>query len=70
MFHSIALLRRIAMVEMSLNQIYLTGCGDMLGEAFQSIFSAYYELKSTDIDVNEPWLRHLVFLTIKPTQTM
>ena len=42
----------------------------MLGEAFQSIFSAYYELKSTDIDVNEPWLRHLVFLTIKPTQTM
>ena len=34
-------------------KIYLAGCGGMLGEAFHSIFSDDYELKCTDVDVNE-----------------
>ena len=42
-------------------KIYLAGCGGMLGEAFHSIFSNDYELKCTDIDVNEPWLSYLDF---------
>ena len=42
-------------------KIYLAGCGGMLGEAFHNIFSADYELKCTDIDVNEPWLSYLDF---------
>ena len=33
----------------------------MLGEAFREVFKADYELKCTDIDVNEPWLSHLDF---------
>jgi dTDP-4-dehydrorhamnose reductase len=33
----------------------------MLGEAFYKIFSDEYELKCTDIDVNEPWLSDLDF---------
>jgi dTDP-4-dehydrorhamnose reductase len=43
------------------NKIYLAGCGGMLGEAFHKIFSEEYELKCTDIDVNEPWLSYLDF---------
>ena len=42
-------------------KIYLAGCGGMLGEAFREVFKAEYELKCTDIDVNEPWLSHLDF---------
>ena len=33
----------------------------MLGEAFYQVFSEKYELKCTDIDVNEDWLEHLDF---------
>lgn len=33
----------------------------MLGDAFYKVFSADYELKCTDIDVNEPWLSWLDF---------
>lgn len=33
----------------------------MLGSAFQKIFGAEYDLKCTDIDVNETWLSHLDF---------
>ena len=42
-------------------KIYLAGSGGMLGEAFHSIFNNDYELKCTDIDVNEPWLSYLDF---------
>ncbi|MDC0076213.1 sugar nucleotide-binding protein [Gammaproteobacteria bacterium] len=42
-------------------KIYIAGCGGMLGEAFHSIFGEDYELKCTDIDVNEPWLSYLDF---------
>ena len=42
-------------------KIYIAGCGGMLGEAFQKVFSEDYELRCTDIDVNESWLYGLDF---------
>ena len=42
-------------------KIYMAGCGGMLGEAFHNIFSYDYELKCTDIDVNDTWLEKLDF---------
>lgn len=44
-----------------MKKIYIAGCGGMLGEAFYKIFNPCYELKCTDIDVNEPWLSYLDF---------
>jgi len=42
-------------------KIYIAGCGGMLGEAFYKIFNEEYDLKCTDIDVNEAWLSSLDF---------
>ena len=42
-------------------KIFLSGVGGMLGEAFYQAFSKKYELKCTDIDVNEDWLEYLDF---------
>ena len=42
-------------------KIYIAGCGGMLGEAFYKIFSQEYDLKCSDIDVNEKWLSYLDF---------
>ena len=42
-------------------KIYAAGCGGMLGEAFYKVFSKTYELKCSDIDVNEDWLSFLDF---------
>ena len=42
-------------------KIYIAGCGGMLGEAFHKCFSLTYNLKCTDIDVNETWLSYLDF---------
>ncbi len=42
-------------------KVYIAGCGGMLGEAFYSVFSKDYELKCTDIDVNDDWLKYLDF---------
>lgn len=42
-------------------KIYIAGCGGMLGEAFHKLFSSEFELKCTDIDVNETWLSYLDF---------
>jgi len=42
-------------------KIYIAGCGGMLGEAFHKIFSEDYELRCTDIDLNEAWLCSLDF---------
>lgn len=39
-----------------MNKIYIAGCGGMLGEAFYTQFNTHYNLRCTDIDVNEPWL--------------
>jgi len=42
-------------------KIYIAGCGGMLGEAFFEKFKQDYQLKCTDIDVNEDWLSYLDF---------
>jgi len=44
-----------------MKRIYIAGCGGMLGDAFHKVFGAEFELKCSDIDVNEPWLSHLDF---------
>lgn len=41
--------------------IYIAGCGGMLGEAFYRIFGDEYTLMCTDIDVNDPWISYLDF---------
>jgi len=46
---------------MKKNKIYIAGCGGMLGEAFYKNYKDEYELKCTDIDVNEKWLSYLDF---------
>ena len=42
-------------------KIYIAGCGGMLGEAFYRTFGEEYELRCTDIDVNETWISYLDF---------
>ena len=44
-----------------MKKIYIAGCGGMLGQAFQSVFSSSYDLRCTDKDVNEDWLSLLDF---------
>jgi dTDP-4-dehydrorhamnose reductase len=39
-----------------MKKIYIAGCGGMLGVAFYEKFSADFELKCTDININEDWL--------------
>jgi dTDP-4-dehydrorhamnose reductase len=42
-------------------KIYIAGCGGMLDEAFYTQFKNDYQIKCTDIDVNEKWLAKLDF---------
>jgi dTDP-4-dehydrorhamnose reductase len=44
-----------------MKKIYMAGVGGMLGEAFYKQFKDDYEVKCTDIDVNENWLSLLDF---------
>lgn len=44
-----------------MSKIYMAGCGGMLGQAFHTVFMNEYELKCTDIDVNEKWISYLDF---------
>lgn len=44
-----------------MKKIYIAGSGGMLGSAFYRQFLADYEMKCTDIDVNEKWLSYLDF---------
>ena len=44
-----------------MNKIYIAGCGGMLGEAFYKQFNDIFELKCSDIDVNDEWLTYLDF---------
>jgi dTDP-4-dehydrorhamnose reductase len=44
-----------------MEKIYIAGCGGMLGDAFYKVFRREYELKCSDIDVNESWLSFLDF---------
>lgn len=46
---------------MSKKKIFMAGVGGMLGEAFYTVFKKEYEIKCTDIDLNEPWLEYLDF---------
>ena len=48
-----------------MKKIYIAGCGGMLGDAFYKQFNNNYELKCTDIDVNEDWLSYLDFRFFK-----
>jgi len=48
-----------------IKKIYIAGCGGMLGDAFYKQFNNNYELKCTDIDVNEDWLSYLDFRLFK-----
>lgn len=48
-----------------MKKIYIAGCGGMLGEAFYKQFSESYELKCSDIDVNDTWLSHLDFRNLE-----
>lgn len=43
-----------------MKKIYIAGCGGMLGEAFYKQFAGY-ELRCSDIDVNEPWVSYCDF---------
>ena len=49
-----------------MKKIYIAGCGGMLGDAFHKVFGTDYELKCTDIDVNEHWLSFLDFREYEP----
>tara|TARA_Y100000590_G_scaffold469350_1_gene656435 strand:- start:486 stop:1388 length:903 start_codon:yes stop_codon:yes gene_type:complete len=42
-------------------KIYIAGCAGMLGEAFYKKFNKGYDLKCTDIDINEEWISYLDF---------
>ena len=42
-------------------KFYIAGCGGMLGLAFYNILKNQYDLKCTDIDVNENWLSFMDF---------
>lgn len=44
-----------------MKKIYIAGCGGMLGLAFHEEFKDAYELRCSDIDVNEDWLSYLDF---------
>jgi len=41
-----------------MTRIYIAGCGGMLGDAFYNTFKKDFELKCTDIDLNEDWLSY------------
>lgn len=48
-----------------MERIYIAGCGGMLGAAFYKRFKEDFNLKCTDIDVNEDWLSYLDFRDFK-----
>ena len=50
---------------MTNKKIYIAGAGGMLGEAFYHQFKDDYEIKCTDIDVNESWLSFLDFRNLE-----
>ena len=39
----------------------MAGAGGMLGEAFYKVFSVEFDVRVTDIDVNEPWISFIDF---------
>ncbi len=53
---------------MNKKKIYIAGCGGMLGEAFYKQFITAFDLKCTDIDVNDSWLSFCDFRDYKDYQ--
>ncbi len=43
----------------------MSGCGGMLGDAFYHVFNNAYNLKCTDININDDWLSFLDFRDLK-----
>jgi len=41
-----------------MKKIYISGCGGMLGEAFYQQFKNEFNLRCTDIDLNDDWLSY------------
>ena len=48
-----------------MKKIYIAGAGGMLGEAFYAKFKDDYQLKCTDIDLNDDWLDFLDFRKLR-----
>jgi dTDP-4-dehydrorhamnose reductase len=44
-----------------MKKIFIAGCGGMLGEAFYVQYKDEYNLKCTDIDINDEWLTYCDF---------
>ncbi len=44
-----------------ISNVYIAGCGGMLGDAFYKVFSKNYNLRCSDKIVNETWLSKLDF---------
>ena len=44
-----------------MKRAYIAGCGGMLGKAFYEEFGRGFDLRCSDIDVNETWLSYLDF---------
>ena len=40
-----------------IKNIYISGCGGMLGDAFYKIYSKNFNLRCSDKIVDEPWLQ-------------
>ena len=45
-------------------KIYIAGAGGMLGDAFYKVFSPFYELKCSDINLTSAWLDYLDFRSL------
>ena len=45
-------------------KIYIAGAGGMLGDAFYKVFSPFYQLKCSDINLTSSWLDYLDFRSL------
>ena len=48
-------------MENKITNIYIAGCGGMLGDAFYNVYSKDFNLTCSDKVVNENWLNKLDF---------
>lgn len=53
----------------SLKKIYIAGAGGMLGDAFYKVFSPFYQLKCSDINLTSDWLTYLDFRSLEDYQS-
>jgi len=52
-----------------MKKIFMSGCGGMLGDAFNEVFKGSYKLKCTDIKADEDWLEFMDFRDFKAYST-